>query len=359
MRIDRSVPLLRHAILFSIVAASTRNPSFDRAPTQSKTQNRKPNIPLVSITIVTGYLGAGKTTLLNHILTSDHGRRIAVIQNEFGQIGIDHELMVHVEEGIYTMENGCICCTVRDDMIEAIEMLMGRSDALDQIVIETTGLASPGGVVMTLLTHPDAGELFTLDGVVALADARHLPLHLERGPEAADQLAYADMILLNKTDLAAPSELEEVEHRIRELNPTATIIRTRHAAADAGWLLDLGGFDPTRLDIASPLTARHEHEKGVTGVAIVEEGAIDLDRFERWVEELLRERHEDIYRMKGILDIAGQPRRYIFQGVHALSSWGYGERWGEGPRKNKFVLIGRDLDAEALTEGFKACRAGS
>lgn len=332
---------------------------IDRTPARSNLNNRKPSIELVSITIVTGYLGAGKTTLLNHILTSDHGRRIAVVQNEFGEIGIDHELMVPVEEGIYTLSNGCICCTVRDDMIEAIEMLMTRSDTIDQIVIETTGLASPGGVVMTLLTHPDAGETFTLDGVVALADARHLSLHLERGPEAAEQLAYADMVLLNKTDRASPAELAEVEERIKRINPTATILRTQHAAADAAWLLDLGGFDPARLELASTLTLGERHERGVTAVPLIEDGEIDLERFEQWTERLLDERHEDIYRMKGILAIAGQPRRYIFQGVHALSSWGYGERWGDAPLRSRLVVIGRNLDAEMLVEGFRACRVES
>jgi G3E family GTPase len=311
------------------------------------------------VTILTGYLGAGKTTLLNHILTGDHGRRIAVIQNEFGEIAIDHDLVIGIEEDIYTMANGCICCTVRDDMIEVMEDLVGREERFDQIIIETTGLAEPGGVVMTLLTHPDAGETFAVDGVVAVVDAVNLPLHLAHGPEAAAQIAYADLLLLNKSDLVDAVTLDRARALVAAINPSARAVPVSFSRADIYDVIDIGGFDPSR--IALPPAGEvghlhHEHAGSISSVGLRASLPLDFDRFERWVAGLIDERHADLYRMKGILDVAGRDRRLIFHAVHALSSWQYGRAWEEGAhRESRFVIIGRNLDRAELEEAFIAC----
>ncbi|MDB5035225.1 MAG: Cobalamin synthesis protein [Chlorobi bacterium] len=310
------------------------------------------------ITILTGYLGAGKTTLLNHLLSGDHGLRLAVIVNEFGEIGIDHHLLLNVEENVYTMTNGCICCTVRDDMIDAVEELMERRASFDHIVVETSGLAEPGSIIMTFLTHADAGETFQLDGVVAVADAVNLGRHLDDGSEASAQLAYADLILLNKTDLAGESDLTRLSSAIRAINPTARIERTRHAAIDPMEILDLGGFDLQRMAVAAGDAATagdHHHHAGIDSVSISVSGEIDGTAFDAWIAGLLERDHENLYRVKAILNLPGQPRRYLFQAVHALSNWEYGRPWGDGERENLLVMIGRGLDRGALAAGFRAC----
>ncbi len=312
------------------------------------------------VTILTGYLGAGKTTLLNEILTGDHGRRIAVIQNEFGEIGIDHDLVVNVEENVYTMTNGCICCTVRDDLVEVLEELVEQGGQLDHIVIETTGIAEPGGVVMTFLTHPDAGETFLLDGVVTVVDAVNLLRQLDHGSEARAQIAYADAILLNKTDLVDAGALDAVEALVRSINPTAALVRTEFARSDIHALLDIGGFDPARISLGAPLPGQghhHPHTDAIGSVSLRANMELDFDRFERWTAGLIEERHADIYRMKGILNVAGSDRRLIFHGVHALSSWQYGRRWEEDRRESRLVIIGRGLDGDALERGFAGCLA--
>jgi len=315
------------------------------------------------VTILTGYLGAGKTTLLNEILTGDHGRRIAVIQNEFGEIGIDHDLVVNIEENVYTMTNGCICCTVRDDMVEVLEELLERGGGLDHIVIETTGIAEPGGVVMTFLTHPDAGEAFLLDGVVTVVDAVNLPRQLDHGSEARAQIAYADAILLNKTDLVDAVALDAVEALVGSINPTAAISRTTFARSDIYALLDIGGFDPARITLGPSLSGRdhhhHAHADAIGSISLRADAPLDFDRFERWTAGLIEERHADIYRMKGILNVAGSDRRLIFHAVHALSSWQYGRPWEAERRESRLVIIGRGLDGEALERGFAGCRASS
>jgi G3E family GTPase len=206
----------------------------------------------IPVTVLTGYLGAGKTTLLNHLLTANHGRRIAVIENEFGEIGIDHALVIRAEEEVFEMSNGCICCTVRGDLLRILGNLQKRRDRFDHILIETTGMADPGPVAQTFFTDPDTRDRYRLDGVVTVVDAKHLLLHLDSSDEAQAQIAFADVILLNKTDLISASELDRLEVRIRYMNIMAQIHRTVNAVIDPGPLLDLGGFDLDRAQRIRP-----------------------------------------------------------------------------------------------------------
>jgi len=319
----------------------------------------------VPVTIVTGYLGSGKTTLLNNILTGDHGRRIAVIQNEFGEIGIDNDLVVQVDEDIYEMNNGCLCCTVRDDLVRVMEDLMERRAAFDHVIVETTGLAAPGPVVMTFLTHPDSQESFRVDGVVTVVDSLHLPLHLERSPESRQQIAYADMILVNKTDLVDADRLAGLERRIRGINPLAVMRRTTGSAVDPYDLLELGGFDLSRArelsggeeDHDHAHGHDHEHEDDISSVGVLLDGEIDLRKLDAWLGLLTSLNHENIYRFKGIANLRGESRRFVVQGVHALFSGQFGVEWGQSPRASRFVFIGRGLDRAMLSEGLAACRA--
>jgi G3E family GTPase len=315
----------------------------------------------VPITLVTGYLGAGKTTLLNRILTAGGDQRIAVILNEFGEIGIDADLIVNVEEEVLTLNNGCICCSVREDLIEVLEDLLERRDAFDRIVIETTGLAEPGPVVMAFLGHPELDERFRVDGVVTLVDARHATLQMETAPEVPAQIAYADRILLNKSDLIEADELESIERMIRVINPLAPVLRTSFADTDPIDLLEIGGFDLTRHAgigterATEPTAGRHRH--AIEAIAIEIDGAIDRETFERWIGGLIDDRHADILRMKGILRVADSTRCLIVQSVHLLYHWQYGGTC-DAATPSRIVFIGRNLDRDEIERGFAACRAG-
>lgn len=312
------------------------------------------------ITIITGYLGAGKTTLLNRILTEEHGMKIAVILNEFGEIGIDGDLVVNVEEEILTMNNGCICCTVREDLVEVLEDLLERREVLDHVVIETTGLAEPGPIVMAFLGHPDLGERFTIDGIVTVVDAYHLDRQLHAAPEVPSQIAYADRILLNKAELLSPDALDAAERAVRAINPLASIIRTSFAAMEVAELLDIGGFDLGReisRDPETDGTGTHHHDEGVGAIALEIAAEIDREALDRWIGGLIDERHADIYRMKGIIAVPETPRPLVIQSVHLLYHWQYGTaRREEGPR-SRIVFIGRNLEAAELEREFRACIA--
>jgi G3E family GTPase len=315
----------------------------------------------VPVTLVTGYLGAGKTTLLNRILTADHGLRIAVIVNEFGEIGIDGDLVVNVEEEIVTLANGCICCTLREDLVEAVEGIIDRSARPDHLVVETSGVADPSSTMMTFLSHPDAGELFTLDGVVAVVDALNLRQQLDRSPEVRAQIAVADTILLNKCDLVDVAALDDLEELIGSINPTATVERTVRAGTDVQDLLDIRTFDSGRaiesMERLKRPIARATHEEGIAAASIIVDGDLDPEKFDRWVEALIEARHEDLYRLKGIIALAGSPRRYIIQAVHALSTWQYGVAWEDSPRRSRIVVIGRGFDGQHLRRDLEGCRA--
>ena len=345
----------------------------------------------IPVTVLTGYLGAGKTTLLNRILSENHGKRYAVIVNEFGEIGIDNDLIVESDEEIYEMNNGCICCTVRGDLIRVVEGLMRRPGRFDAIVVETTGLADPVPVAQTFFMDEDVKSKTRLDAVVALVDAKHLPLRLKDSREAEDQIAFADVIVLNKTDLVTPEELAKVEATIRAINPTAKIHRTQRSGVALTEVLDRGAFDLTRVLENDPhfLEADdhhhdhghecgpdcdhdhhhghdHHHDHGaassihdvtVRSVSL-RGGEMDPNKFFPWIEKITQKEGPNILRLKGIIAIKGDPDRYVLQGVHMIIEGDHQRPWKDGENhESRLVFIGRDLDEAVLRRSFEACQA--
>ena len=315
----------------------------------------------IPVTVLTGFLGAGKTTLLNRILTEQHGRKYAVIVNEFGETGIDNELVVDADEEIFEMNNGCICCTVRGDLIRILAGLMKRKD-FDGILIETTGMADPAPVAQTFYVDQEVARKTRLDAIVTVVDAVNLTTHLEEAHEAAEQIAFADVILLNKVDLVDGPALKSVEDRIRAINPYAKILHSEKCGVELDKVLGLDAFSLERVLEIEPDFLEgdhdHEHEEDITSISLHSEAPLDPDVFNLWFGRLLRERGQDILRSKGILDFAGSDQRYVIQGVHMLMDGSYLGPWPEDrARTSKLVFIGRNLDGMALKEGFDACRA--
>ncbi|XP_011044876.1 PREDICTED: COBW domain-containing protein 1 isoform X2 [Populus euphratica] len=393
---------IHHPVLKTTIPFHRRRFSVSATATTSAPQTEDSDLTTkippdnrIPATIITGFLGSGKTTLLNHILTADHGKRIAVIENEYGEVDIDGSLVAAKTAGaedIIMLNNGCLCCTVRGDLVRMIADLVNKKkDKFDHIVIETTGLANPAPIIQTFYAEDQVFNDVKLDGVVTLVDAKHAPLHLDEVKpkgvvnEAVEQIAYADRVIVNKTDLVGEQEIASLVQRIRNINRMANLKRTQYGKVDLDYVLGIGGFDLERIESAVSDEDRkedhashdhdhhhhhhdehdhkhdhhshdHTHDPGVSSVSIVCEGSLDLEKANIWLGTLLMERSEDIYRMKGLLSVQGMDERFVFQGVHDIFQGSPDRLWGPNePRMNKIVFIGKNLDAQELEKGFKAC----
>jgi G3E family GTPase len=336
----------------------------------------------IPVTVLTGYLGAGKTTLLNRILSEPHGQKFAVIVNEFGEIGIDNELVVGADEEVFEMNNGCVCCTVRGDLVRIIDGLMRRKGRFDAIIVETTGLADPAPVAQTFFVDETVGGKTRLDAVVTVADAMWLKDRLKDAPEAKNQIAFADVILINKTDLVGAEDLREVEMRIRGINPYAKIHRTERCQIPLPEVLGRNAFDLDRILDVEPafLEAdgdghdhdhhhdhdhdhhhhglKHYHDEDMQSVALRTDRPLDADKFFPWVQDLVAKEGPSILRSKGILAFKDDPDRFVFQGVHMILDGDHQRPWAAGEkRESRIVFIGRNLPEEMIRKGFESCAA--
>jgi G3E family GTPase len=343
----------------------------------------------IPVTVLTGYLGAGKTTLLNRILSEPHGQKYAVIVNEFGEIGIDNDLVVGADEEVFEMNNGCICCTVRGDLVRIIDGLMRRKGKFDAIIVETTGLADPAPVAQTFFVDESVGRKTRLDAVVTVADAKWLKDRLRDAPEAKNQIAFADVIILNKTDLVSAAELDEVEGRIRAINPYARLHKTERCAVPLAEVLGRNAFDLDRILEIEPefletghehahdhdhdhdhghhdhdhdhhhaTGLKHYHDEEMQSLSLKLDRPLDPDKFFPWVQTLVQEEGQNILRCKGILSFKDDPKRFVFQGVHMILDGDHQREWKpDETRSSRIVFIGRKLSEPGIRAGFESCLA--
>jgi G3E family GTPase len=326
-------------------------------------ETRLPEAAQIPVTVLTGYLGAGKTTLLNRILSEKHGKKYAVVINEFGELGVDNDLVIDADEEVFEMNNGCICCTVRGDLIRIVNQLVKRKGQLDGIIIETTGLADPSPVAQTFFVDDQVKTRSRLDAIITVVDAKHLLARLEDSHEAEEQVAFADVIVLNKTDLVTPEELAVVEDRIRSINRSARILHAEKANVPLSELLDRGSFDLDRILEMEPdfLTGDddHEHDDGVTSISLTADAPLNVERFNEWIGTVLMERGQDLLRTKGILNFQGADDRFAFQAVHMIADGDFIGPWkASDTRQSRIVFIGRNLNRPQLRRGFESCVAG-
>ena len=337
----------------------------------------------IPVTVLTGYLGAGKTTLLNRILSEPHGKKYAVIVNEFGEIGIDNDLVVGADEEVFEMNNGCICCTVRGDLVRILDGLMRRKGKFDAIIVETTGLADPAPVAQTFFIDENVGRRTKLDAVVTVADAKWLNERLKDAPEAKNQIAFADVILINKTDLVSPEELSDIEARIRGINPYAKLHKTERAKVPLDAVLGRNAFDLDRiLDLEPDFLGgddhdhhnhnhdhghdhdhghgglKHYHDEEMQSIALRTDKPLDPDKFFPWVQNLVQTEGPNILRSKGILSFKDDDQRFVFQGVHMILDGDHQRPWEKDEeRLSRVVFIGRNLPEETIRKGFESCVA--
>jgi G3E family GTPase len=345
--------------------------------------------PKIPVTVLTGYLGAGKTTLLNRILSENHGKKYAVIVNEFGEIGIDNDLIIGADEEVFEMNNGCVCCTVRGDLVRILDGLMKRKGKFDAIIVETTGLADPAPVAQTFFVDEDVQRHARLDAVVTVADAKWLSDRLKDAPEAKNQIAFADVIVLNKTDLVSKAELAEVEARIRGINPYAKLHRTERCQVALSDVLERGAFDLDRILEIEPdfLDAgdghdhdhdhhghdhhhdhghshdnqrtgglKHYHDEDMQSLSLRTNEPLDATKFMPWLQNLVASAGQKILRSKGILAFSDDDERYVFQGVHMMLEGDHQRPWKDGePRESRLVFIGRELPEQTIRDGFERC----
>lgn len=313
----------------------------------------------IPATVITGYLGAGKTTLLNRILSGDHGKRIAVIVNEFGEVGIDGDLLLHSNEEIVELNNGCICCNIRGDLIRIIETLLNKNLGIDNLIIETTGLADPGPIIQSFFIDELLVNNFKLNAIVTLVDALHIGHHIH-SPEASEQIAFADMIVVNKTDLIETDQVSELHSTLKSMNAMARVVTTTHGQVDVEEILQMKSFDianALRIDPEILQEEAHTHDQDVTSVSLCFEGVVNGQLFNRWIVQFTQQHGADVFRSKGILNLNNAPRRFVFQGVHMTLDGRPGKPWVAGEtRLNQLVFIGRHLDGEHIKQQVLACR---